>query len=96
MESVENVAMCASDPHPIRSWFRRKLFPCRHVFAPAAPGDWKDCITMHTVCELSLLDRLRVLLTGRLEVTTRTITENEVGRSVTAADSYVLPWKMFE
>lgn len=79
-----------------RDRVRRKLFPVRHCFAPDAPCSWKDCVTIHTFVELSWLDRLRVLATGRLEVTTRTMTENEVGMSKTASECCPLPPKFLE
>lgn len=74
-----------------RDRVRRRLFPRKHCFAPEAPGRFKDCITIHTVCVLCFWDRLRILATGRLEVTTRTATENEIGEHVTASECSALP-----
>lgn len=96
MEIMDNVAQVSPNPSPIRSWFRRKLFPWKPVYAPDVPGDWRDCLTSHTYCELSIGDRIRVLLTGRIEVTTRTLTENKIGNTTTASGCSVLPWKFLE
>ncbi len=72
-----------------RDKLRAKLFPVKHCFAPEAPGFYKDCITIHTTTVLSWTDRLRVLLTGVICTHTRTVTENEVGDSMTNAVLYV-------
>ena len=96
MEPIEHVAMAAPCPHPIRSWLRRKLFPWQPVCAPDTSEEWKDCLTSHTFCELSIADRIRVLLTGRLEVTTRRLSENVIGKTVAASGCRVLPWKFLE
>jgi hypothetical protein len=49
-----------------------------------------------TKVELSFLDRLRVLITGRIEIETRTSTENVIGKSATASTFTALPWKWME
>lgn len=69
--------------------WRRRLFPIKHCFCPEAPADWKDCVTIHSQTKLSWADRLRVLLTGVVITHSRTVTENEVGQSVTAMEVYI-------
>lgn len=75
-----------------RDRLRWKLFPRSMCDLPEVPPQTatKDCITIHTVAELSLGDRLRVLFSGRLEVTTRTVTEHEVGNSITSSVAFPL------
>jgi len=70
---------------------RNKLFPYRHCHCPDAPPAWLDAMTIRTTIALSWRDRARTLLTGRLEVTTRTVTENKIGGTLTASECYVLP-----
>ena len=68
---------------------RWKLFPAKHCFAPEAPADFKDCLTVHTLTKLTFLDRVRVLVTGVIVNTTRTATENEIGRCITASTCHI-------
>ena len=72
-----------------RERIRYRLFPHRHCFAPEAPATYKDCVSIRTVTVLSWADRLRIMLTGRVVTETRTVTEHEVGNSVTNAVTYV-------
>lgn len=66
-----------------------RLFPHRHCEAPELPGPCRDCsITRVTVC-LSFIDRIRLLLTGRLLVEVKTSTEHEIGESATTSAAYV-------
>lgn len=91
-ESIMKPVAMAQDYQPTwRDRLRGRLFPYRHCHPPEAPGHYLDCITIHTTVGLSWIDRFRVMLTGRLEVTTRTVTENTIGKNVTASESYVLP-----
>lgn len=82
---------CYSAPYPRTRFqkFRDKLFPSKHCFAPEAPGEFKDCIHGHAITKLSWTDRLRVLLTGVVVTSWRTVTENEVGRAVSAATCHI-------
>jgi hypothetical protein len=63
---------------------------------PEAPSRFKDCLVSTTIVELSWADRLRVLLTGRLAVGAKTVTEFEIGRCVSASATWVLPWRWLE
>lgn len=83
--------VCCSAPDP-RTRFQKlrdKLFPSQHCFAPEAPTEFKDCIHGHAVTKLSWADRLRVLLTGVVVTSWRTVTENEVGRTVNATTCHI-------
>jgi len=74
-----------------RTWMQRfigRMFPARHCFAPEAPAEWEDCISIRSVTSFSWLDRLRVLVTGVVVTETRTITEHTVGLSATASVCY--------
>lgn len=84
-------AGCYSAPDP-RSWFQKlrdRAFPAKHCLAPDAPSGFKDCIHGHAVTRFSWLDRMRVLLSGVVVTSWVTVTENEIGQSVTSAECYV-------
>ncbi len=78
-----------------RDKIRRRLFPYRHCQLPDAPSNYADCITIHTEVVLSWTDRIRAMLSGRFEVTTKTVTENVVGKNITASECYPLPPRIF-
>ena len=56
---------------------RWKLFPVERCDIPDIPA--RDCVIVRSTYRLSLLGRLRALLSGRIEVETKTATENIVG-----------------
>lgn len=67
-----------------------RLFPSRHLPLKSVPGMADGAITAHVMIRLSLIDRLRVLLSGRACVTTRTYTSCAVDRALTDSVFYVL------
>lgn len=75
-------------PWTWRDRVRSRLLPTRYCDVPGAPAAYRDCVVVKTVASLSLLDRLRVLVTGKLIVETKTVTENIVGATVTASVAY--------
>lgn len=79
-------------PWTWRERLRFKLFPSQHCALPQAPAEWKDCVVCTTIVGLSLLDRVRVLISGRLRVQTRTVTEHRVGGTMTESVAYPI-WK---
>ena len=82
----------APDPHPWRSWWRRKLFPARIcTFPDTVEFVMRDAVMVDTVVHLSWLDRSRMLFCGKLRVESRTICENCVGKTVSSSVAYVLP-----
>jgi len=89
--SIENNAQCYSAPDPRGRWKKLKhwLFPADHCFAPGGACEYKDCIHGKAVSKLSLADRLRVVVTGVVVTQWRTVTENEVGGTVTAATCHI-------
>lgn len=74
---------------PGRSKWMRRLLPGRIPEYPEAPEHWEGMIVQTVRVELSLADRVRVLLTGKLKVDSRIATEKDPGgtrsASVTAA-----------
>lgn len=72
-----------------RERLRYKLFPSRFVPLPEAPAHFKDVLECQTCSVLDWLDRLRVLVTGKIVVKTRTVTEHTIGQSVTSSVCYV-------
>ena len=87
----ENQAACfvSNSTWTWRDRLRARLFPIKHCFAPEAPSEWKDCVTVRSVTSFSWLDRLRVLWTGIVVTHVRTVTQHEVGDTRTAAECYV-------
>jgi hypothetical protein len=76
-----------------------RLFPQRHTEAPdatAAGIQAKDCLTIRTEVHLSWLDRIRVIVSGRLRVESKTITENRLGGLSTNSGASVRPPKFLE
>jgi hypothetical protein len=74
-----------SRPWTWRDKIRARLFPYKHCDIPDAPKQFGmgDCIN-HTVrADLSFVDRLRVLITGKIEVESKIVTEHVVGALVT-------------
>lgn len=67
-----------------------RLFPRRWIDLPELPA-MRDCIVTTTTAELSFIDRLRVLVSGRIEVQAKTATENVVGATATGAVFNVCP-----
>lgn len=62
---------------------RWKLFPVEQCEIPDIPA--RDCVIVRSKYRLSLLGRLRVLISGRIEVETKTATENLVGNCESAS-----------
>lgn len=67
-----------------------RMFPSQLCETPEAPADFKDVLFNKTVVVLPLADRIRVLLSGKLAVSSRTVTENTVGRAITNSVAYPL------
>lgn len=79
-----------------RDKLRHKLFPADHLEVPVAPITHKDVLVVRVTCELSMLDRIRLLFSGKLMVETKTVTENIIGHHVTSSLAYPLPIKALE
>jgi hypothetical protein len=66
---------------PDKTWkdrLRDRLFPYVHCDNPPAPPYWKEVIVTKSSSRLSLADRLRVLVTGKVEVETRIVCPNQI------------------
>jgi len=81
-----------------RPWGRKErlafwLFPKDYKALPQAPFTHKDVLTTRIICHFGIIDRLRILVSGRTFVEARTVCENEVGDCKTASTVFVLsPW----
>lgn len=91
MDQETQATTCFASDHKWtwRDRLRSRLFPIQHCFAPEAPAHFKDCVTVRSVTYLSWIERLKLLWTGVVVTHSRTVTENEVGDSCTAAKCYV-------
>lgn len=69
----------------------RKLFPNVHIDFPETKFKAEDGISITTTVMLSWLDRIRTLVSGKLQVTAKTTTENEIGKYVTSSSVSVRP-----
>lgn len=67
-----------------------KLFPNSYTEMPGIPK-MKDCLVCYVTVHLSWLDRLRMLISGKLEVTAKTTTENVIGENFTNTGVSVRP-----
>lgn len=74
---------------------QRRLFPVRWCELPNAAIEG-DGLRIETTVELSMADRIRALLTGRLRFCSKTATEHYVGKNETVASFHVLPPKWME
>lgn len=79
-----------------RSWtwrdrLRMKLYPPDYAITPDAPPAHKDVLISHCFGEISMLDRIRILISGRVKVESRTVTENIIGACVSNTKIYALP-----
>ena len=71
-----------------------RLFPQNHTDIPDSsklPFQVKDVIVQYVECELSFIDRIRCLISGRISVVTKTSTEGVIGRNRTASGISVRP-----
>lgn len=67
-----------------------KLFPGNYIEWPEMP-DGKDAIIHNVEVRLSLVDRFRALISGKLEVVVKTATENVIGETATNSGVTVCP-----
>lgn len=82
-------AGCVEPNRTWRDWLRYKLFPAKHCFRTETDFEFRDCVIVHSVTKLDWTDRLRVLLTGVVCVTTRTMTEHEVGKATSNSTCHI-------
>jgi hypothetical protein len=73
-----------------------KIWPWQHQDLADLPPWAKDALYVENRVELSFADRLRVLLSGRLRVRSRTLTENVPGRVVSDSIAHPLPPKWLQ
>jgi|GEM_PF-4635733 len=73
----------------------RRFFPQAICHTPEVHGA-KDCVVITTTATLSFTGRLRALVSGRIQVETRTATECKVGRVLTLSATTVLPPRWME
>lgn len=83
----EAVNFAGSSPWTWRDRLRARLFPVRPVSLPDGPAG-ADVIEIRTAVRLSWPDLLRVCLTRKLIVQTRTVTQHVVGETYTVSGAY--------
>ncbi len=73
------------------SWKDRvksKLFPARYCELQSAPAEFKDCIVLKIGIGFSFLDRLRVLVSGKMKIETKIVCEHAVGGNIASSVAY--------
>lgn len=85
------LALSAPDPRPKWKQKLARLWPGRSLPNIDLPKWAKDALYIETEVRLSFPDRLRILVSGRLQVTSRTFTQNVPGRCTSASVAYTLP-----
>lgn len=87
----EDLAHNHSTPDTRSFWqkMKHRCFPSKRVELPEAPSHFKDCIHGMAITKFNFIDRLRVLCTGVVVTQWLTVTENEVGKTIGTASSYV-------
>lgn len=86
----------ASRPVTLKDRIRWRLYPANHCDLPEAPPKYKDVLVCHLTCHISMVDRLRILVSGKLAAEIRTVTENEIGGHITKSVVYALPPKALD
>lgn len=97
METIREQASDENINHAVMytpTWRERlgyKLFPGKYCHLPDLEdgSGGKDCLVVTTWIEFDFIDRLRVLITGRVSVETRTTTANVIGENKTNHAVYV-------
>jgi hypothetical protein len=80
---------CFSVPPRKRTIFDR-LFPAKYVDLPDAPSEFKDVLHVNSRWTLDWKDRIRVLLSGRVETRVKVVCENEVGATVSRSEYWAV------
>ena len=96
--NTDNQDGCMQYVPQLREKIGWKLFPPNYVDTPELPAGTiqMDVFHAHTHVHFSFLDRLRILISGNIEVTTKTATENQLGNHVTASCVQVIPPKFLQ
>lgn len=84
-------ACYASDARPRWRRILTKLWPGVHQPVGDLPAWAQDAIYVENRVALSFVDRLRVLLSGRVRVRSQTLTENKPGRVESTSVAHPLP-----
>jgi hypothetical protein len=72
--------------------FWQWLFPTRHLLSPNdQPGYAESYLVTGAICVFDFVDRLRILVSGKVEVLTYTKTDVIVNRALSTSVAYVLP-----
>lgn len=99
-EPIENVNHCmVPPPATLKQRLAWRFFPSEWVELPdRPPAAFKatDVVHLEMVTEFSFLDRLRILVSGRVKTSARMITENTVGGAETHAVTFPLPPRLLQ
>lgn len=96
------IQTASEDVPSFKTRLRRKIFPSKHgnasqkAIAKDVKFQVRDCYVCRIMAELSMVDRIRILVSGRLVVDTITYTENQIGEHVVGSECWPLPPKFLE
>lgn len=93
---MSNYNVSTPSPLTLAQRLGARLFPRKHQDIKDLPPWAKEAIYCDAVITLSFVDRLRVLVSGRLRCRTRTITQKKPGRVDSDGFSHPLPPKWMD
>lgn len=99
MNTKNNDCGCVEYTPTLLERIGHKLFPQPFPNYPEdAPIDHitRDCVVTRVDTDISIIDRLRILVSGRVQMEARVNTENIVGSTTTAATFSVKPPRFLE
>jgi hypothetical protein len=80
-----SATMSSIEPSTWRDRLRRWLFPRELCDAPEAPWACQGYLSTVVDVRLSWADRIKVLISGRLEVVVKTVTDNEISKAISGS-----------
>jgi len=70
-----------------------RIWPEEHCALPVAPATFKGAVIANIVANLTLRERLMLIVSGRLAIKSHIITDNAVGDTIGHSVVYPLPPK---
>lgn len=83
-----DTAQYAPDSRTRIEKFADSLFPAQWCDLPDAPASYADCLHVETNIVFDWKDRIRILVTGKVAVRSKVVTEKPVGASVASSVAY--------
>lgn len=68
---------------------RYKVFPVKYCELPEPDFKWDECFTHNLTIHVSFIDRIKLLFSGVLKTSSKTVCENPMGNHRTNSVSFV-------